>query len=285
VGEVSIRILHLALDLARGGGVEPEALLAGLPSLALQDGERPSLFDWADFVVLWERLEEALGGPEGFARVASATIGSAYPESRALTAVYLTPEALFNFLMLRHIRTSFRNVDTAVLEKQADGWIRFSQTIRAPHRGCEAFHRTTRTFVANVPLNFDLPAAEVEILSMTPHAAEFRTRFPATAPTGVSSAAPDLIAAQFDEAFSMIIEATAEGAEAPLVSTDRWADKLGLSPRQREVFAWLVQGRANKEIAAQLQCSERNVEFHVGRIFRAAEVASRAELLVKVLGR
>jgi DNA-binding NarL/FixJ family response regulator len=50
------------------------------------------------------------------------------------------------------------------------------------------------------------------------------------------------------------------------------------------VFALLVEGRANKDIAAALQCSERNIEFHVGRILRAARVSSRAELLVKVLG-
>ena len=137
---------------------------------------------------------------------------------------------------------------------------------------------------SHIPLNFDLPDAEVEILSLTPQVAEFRVRFPAAPPTSVTSGAPDLIAAQLDEALSMIIEATAEEAEAPKVSADGWANKLGLSPRQRDVFARLVQGRANKEIAAQLQCSERNVEFHVGRIFRAARVTSRAELLVKVLG-
>jgi DNA-binding CsgD family transcriptional regulator len=283
VGEVSIRILHLTVDLARKGGADSEALLAGLPSLAPRHGDRPALFDWSDFVVMWERLEKALGGPEGFARVARAAMGGAYPESRALTAVDLNPEALFNFLMLRHMRTSFRNVDTTVLEKQTDGWIRFSETIRAPHRGCEALHRATRTFVAQVPLNFDLPAAEVEVLSMTPQTAEFRVRFPPGPSTNVASGAPDLIAAQLDEAFSLIIEATDE-AEAPAPSADSWANKLRLSPRQRDVFARLVQGRANKEIAAQLKCSERNVEFHVGRIFRAASVASRAELLVKVLG-
>jgi DNA-binding CsgD family transcriptional regulator len=285
VHEVSIRILHLTLDLAQRGAVDSEALIAGLHSLAPRNEERPSFFDWSDFVVMWERLEEALGGPEGFARAARAAIDTAYPEARTLTAVYVTPEALFNFLMLRHMRTSFRNIETALLEKQADGWIHFRETIRMPHRGCEALHRATRTFVANVPLNFGLPPAETQILSMTPHVAEFRTRFPATPAGRVTAGAPALIAAQLDEAFSLLIETAVENDEVPAVSGEVWADKLGLSPRQRDVFARLVQGRANKEIAAQLRCSERNVEFHVGRIFRAAGVASRAELLVKVLGR
>jgi DNA-binding CsgD family transcriptional regulator len=284
VHEVSIRILHLTADLARRGGVDSKALIAGLPSLAFRAEEQPSFFDWSDFVVMWERLEEALGGPEGFARTARAAIDTAYPEARTLTAVYVTPEALFQFLMLRHMRTSFRNIETAVIEKQADGWIHFRETIRLPHRGCEALHRATRTFVANVPLNFGLPPAETQILSMTPHVAELRTRFPA-APASVTSRAPELIAAQLDEAFSLLIETAAAGDDAPAGAEEPWANKLGLSPRQRDVFARVVQGRANKEIAAELQCSERNVESHVGRIFRAAGVVSRAELLVKVLGR
>jgi DNA-binding CsgD family transcriptional regulator len=283
--EVSIRILHLALDLARTGGVDSEALIAGLPTLAFRKEEPPSFFDWTDFTVMWERLEEALGGPEGFARAARAAIDTAYPEARSLTAVYVTPEALFRFLMLRHMRTSFRNIETALLEDHGDGWIHFRETIRLPHRGCDALHRATRTFVANVPLNFGLPPAETQILRMTPHVAELRTRFLAAPAASVAPRAPALIAAQLDEAFSLLIETAVDDDEVPAVSEEVWANKLGLSPRQRDVFYRLVQGHANKEIAAQLRCSERNVEFHVGGIYRAAGVASRAELLVKVLGR
>ena len=57
-----------------------------------------------------------------------------------------------------------------------------------------------------------------------------------------------------------------------------------LSARETEVLSHLAEGDANKDIAASLHCSERNVEFHVGRILRAARVSSRSELLVKVLG-
>ena len=286
MAEVSIRILHLALDLARGGGADTDELLDGLTSLARRGGEWPSLFDWSDFVVMWERLEKALGGPEGFAEVARSQLGIAYPESLALTAVYRSPEALFEFLMVRHMRTSFRNVDVKVLEKKPDGWIHFRETILPPHRGCEALHRATRAFCSDIPLNFRLPPAEVAILRMTPQSADFRARFPAMPAAKTTSGAPDLIAAQLDEAFSMIIEATTEGGagDSPEVTVDVWANKLGLSPRQRDVFTRLLQGRANKEIAAQLECSERNVEFHLGKIFKAAGVTSRAELLVKVLG-
>ncbi len=282
--EVSIRILNVAIDLARTGAADADALVEGLPSIALQDGKQPALFDWSDFVVLWDRLEDALGGPVGFERVARAAMLTAYPFSRELAAVYPTSETLFEFLMLRHMRMSFRNVVTTIQAKDADGWIHFRETIRRPHRGCEALHRATRTFVSHIPLNFDLPDADVEILSLTPHVAELRVRFPAAPPVRVQSTVPNVMAAQLDEALSLIIEATEEEVEAPKLARDVWADTLALSPRQREVFTCLVQGRANKEIASKLECSERNVEFHVGRIFRAAKVTSRAELLVKVLG-
>lgn len=94
------------------------------------------------------------------------------------------------------------------------------------------------------------------------------------------SAATSLIAGQLDAAFARILETTRPTGPAPA----GWATKLALSSRQRQVFALLVEGRANKDIAGALDCSERNVEFHVGRILRAARVTSRAELLVKVLG-
>jgi len=286
VAEVSVRILYLTQDLARAGGVDADELLVGLASVERRNGEWPARFDWSDFVVMWERLEQALGGPEGFGEAARKLVGVAMPESTALTAVYQTPEALFEFLMLRHMRTSFRNVEVTLLEKKADGWVHFRETILPPHRGCEALHRATRTFCADIPLNFQLPLAEVEILSITPQTADFRARFPGARAPKVTSGAPALIAAQLDEAFTLIIEATAQGAtgEGPDATADVWANKLGLSKRQREVFTRLLKGRANKEIAAQLDCSERNVEFHVGKIFRAAHVTSRAELLAKVLG-
>jgi DNA-binding CsgD family transcriptional regulator len=101
------------------------------------------------------------------------------------------------------------------------------------------------------------------------------------------SAATALIAAQIDDLFARIAESfTLERPTPGAPHADgeaSWSRTLALSPRQREVFTLLIEGRANEEIAHLLGCSERNVEFHVGRILRAARVSSRAELLVKVL--
>ncbi|MDD1622212.1 MAG: response regulator transcription factor [Methylococcaceae bacterium] len=57
---------------------------------------------------------------------------------------------------------------------------------------------------------------------------------------------------------------------------------LGLTPREFEVLAWLVQGKCNKEIARKLGIEEQTVKNHLRPIFKKFGVARRAELLLKV---
>lgn len=52
----------------------------------------------------------------------------------------------------------------------------------------------------------------------------------------------------------------------------------GLTERQRAVLALLVEGLANKEIAARLDCSVGTIENHVTRLFKRASVDCRAAL-------
>jgi FixJ family two-component response regulator len=52
-----------------------------------------------------------------------------------------------------------------------------------------------------------------------------------------------------------------------------------LSPREREVFKWVVSGRPNKQIADELGATERTVKFHRGNIMRKMRVNSLAELV------
>lgn len=52
-----------------------------------------------------------------------------------------------------------------------------------------------------------------------------------------------------------------------------------LTPREREVFALVVTGRLNKQIAAELGCSEQTVKVHRGRVMRKLAVGSVAELV------
>ena len=64
----------------------------------------------------------------------------------------------------------------------------------------------------------------------------------------------------------------------------RAAAQWGLTPRQRQVLARLVEGHANKTIAARLGVAENTVEVHVSAILRKALVDSRAELIASLLG-
>ena len=54
---------------------------------------------------------------------------------------------------------------------------------------------------------------------------------------------------------------------------------LHLSPREREVFGLLVQGRTNKEIAAQLGISESTAKFHVSAILKKCGARSRVDVV------
>lgn len=53
----------------------------------------------------------------------------------------------------------------------------------------------------------------------------------------------------------------------------------GLSPRERQVFTFVVHGRLNKQIADELGISVRTVKAHRARVMRKMEVASLAELV------
>jgi DNA-binding CsgD family transcriptional regulator len=62
----------------------------------------------------------------------------------------------------------------------------------------------------------------------------------------------------------------------------RAAERWSLTPRQAEVLKLLVDGLANKTIAATLRVSERTVEAHLSVVFEKAQVESRAELAAAV---
>jgi FixJ family two-component response regulator len=51
-----------------------------------------------------------------------------------------------------------------------------------------------------------------------------------------------------------------------------------LTPREREVLAWVVQGRLNKQIAARLSLNERTVKLHRTSVTRKLGLSSVAEL-------
>ena len=58
------------------------------------------------------------------------------------------------------------------------------------------------------------------------------------------------------------------------------AERLAmLTPREREVFALVVQGLLNKQIAGRLGTTEQTVKVHRGRVMQKMEAASLAQLV------
>jgi|SRR3990172_3791152 len=53
-----------------------------------------------------------------------------------------------------------------------------------------------------------------------------------------------------------------------------------LTDREQEVVTWVMKGKRNKEIAAQLGISESTVKTHVGNIFNKLRVSRRLQLLL-----
>ena len=51
-----------------------------------------------------------------------------------------------------------------------------------------------------------------------------------------------------------------------------------LTPREREVFMHLIGGQLNKQVAANLQITERTIKMHRASIFQKLEVSSMAEM-------
>jgi RNA polymerase sigma factor (sigma-70 family) len=70
-----------------------------------------------------------------------------------------------------------------------------------------------------------------------------------------------------------------DGAEAELQRRDVAARYAKLSPREREVFGLVVAGRLNKQIAAELETSERTVKAHRAKVMEKMQVGSLAELV------
>jgi DNA-binding NarL/FixJ family response regulator len=63
------------------------------------------------------------------------------------------------------------------------------------------------------------------------------------------------------------------------------AGDLGLSARQVEVMDLIAQGRSNSDIAKHLFLAEKTVKNHINQIFAALGVSTRAEAIVRWLGR
>jgi DNA-binding NarL/FixJ family response regulator len=72
-----------------------------------------------------------------------------------------------------------------------------------------------------------------------------------------------------------------EAAQEP-PTRQRALESLGLTPRQSEVMALLLQGKPNKLIARELNLSVETVKDHVAAVLRALNVSSRTQAVLAV---
>ena len=70
-------------------------------------------------------------------------------------------------------------------------------------------------------------------------------------------------------------------ARAKRIASDRLSH---LTPREREIAALIGAGRTNKQIARELQITERTVKSHLTEIFRKLGIADRLKLALRVMG-
>jgi FixJ family two-component response regulator len=83
------------------------------------------------------------------------------------------------------------------------------------------------------------------------------------------------------DAVMTAIERDRKRREADKIFADLQALLETLTPREREVLAWVSSGRLNKQIAAELGLAEITVKIHRGRIMKKMGARSLADLLRK----
>jgi DNA-binding NarL/FixJ family response regulator len=71
----------------------------------------------------------------------------------------------------------------------------------------------------------------------------------------------------------------AQAADTPAVSAPRPAT-LGLTERQAQVLALMVQGKPNKLICRELNLAERTVKVHITAILKALKVSNRTQAVI-----
>jgi len=62
------------------------------------------------------------------------------------------------------------------------------------------------------------------------------------------------------------------------------ADRVHLTPRERDVAKLAIQGLGNRQIAYELHMSVITVAFHLGKIYSKTGVTNRTELATLLLG-
>jgi FixJ family two-component response regulator len=84
---------------------------------------------------------------------------------------------------------------------------------------------------------------------------------------------------QLLDAIHTAIERDKERRREALIAVELQERYVTLTERERQIMALVVMGRANKQIAAELNLSEMTVKVHRGQVMRKMKAASLPELV------
>lgn len=106
----------------------------------------------------------------------------------------------------------------------------------------------------------------------------------ATARAALKAGATDFLEKPVDNDVLLDVVRNALGSGAlepePLTPADAWRQRVAtLTLRERQVLDFLVQGRQNREIGAELNISPRTVEVYRARMMEKLRVGNLAELI------
>jgi signal transduction histidine kinase/CheY-like chemotaxis protein len=185
VDEVSARVLHFYVEVARGRGVPREQLFEGVPQVdAVWAGSR-RWYDWAAHIQLLDRFEHLLGGPQAAEESARGAYGAHVSAPlRALVAFWGDPRFLyragftwFATWLYRHVRFDY--------SENPDGSITARLTLPDRYPPSAAFFRMWRGTLRSAPGLLGFCDSDVTS-TFESHRAEFVIRVPPT-PTGMRS--------------------------------------------------------------------------------------------------
>ena len=91
-----------------------------------------------------------------------------------------------------------------------------------------------------------------------------------------------------EELISTIRAVHAGKSYIPPAIAERLAERMGaqdLTPREFEVLEHIVQGRSNKEIAAELEVSEATVKTHINSLLGKLGVTDRTQAATAAIQR
>ena len=57
----------------------------------------------------------------------------------------------------------------------------------------------------------------------------------------------------------------------------------GFTPGESRVIRKLLEGKSNRQIAQELNLSEKSIKFHLSKAYKKFNVVSRTQLIVKIL--